>query len=182
LWCKKGISINKQPTIDRDIEAIPLIYTSDYQSFTVEFKREILLGIFKKCDIANRVETGGILLGKYSIDSSVAHILDYSGPPSDSQQRGRSFLRGVNGLKALIDRQWKVGQYYLGEWHYHPHSSSTPSQQDIHQMQQIAADPKYKCPEPILLIVGGSTLHGWEINVRTFQKGLNNTICLHRLP
>jgi integrative and conjugative element protein (TIGR02256 family) len=158
---------------------IPLWHVSDDLQFSVHFTKEVLSKIFAECSRADRIETGGILLGKYSDDKLVAHILNYSSPSSDSRQGPRSFLRGIKGLKAFLDQNWEEGQYYLGEWHYHPHSSSIPSEQDIHQMQQIAKNSKYSCPEPILLVVGGSARDGWEINVRVFERKFEKSICLH---
>lgn len=35
-----------------------------------------------------------------------------------------NFRRGSDGLKKFLDTVWNQGQYYLGEWHYHPNASS----------------------------------------------------------
>jgi integrative and conjugative element protein (TIGR02256 family) len=156
--------------IPEDCEGIPLVHVSDDGVFNVHFSLEVLSKITTECRRVDRMETGGILLGRYSKNGRVAHILDCSQPPRDSLRRLRSFLRGVKGIKTLLDRFWRDGQYYLGEWHYHPHSSSYPSAQDIRQMLEIAREPGYKCPEPILLVVGGSAQTGWEVNVRIFRR------------
>jgi len=52
----------------------------------------------------------------------------------------------------------------LGEWHFHPEASSILSEQDLQQMQQIAASDLYSCPEPLLLIIGGTPPSDWTMN------------------
>ncbi len=49
-------------------------------------------------------------------------------------------------------RSWKEGDYYLGEWHYHPGGAPVPSSCDADQLRAIALEDRYKCPEPILVI------------------------------
>lgn len=79
-----------------------------------------------------------------------------SGPPSDSTAGRTWFVRGINGLGRMLDKCFKsAGSYYLGEWHFHPFASPSPSSQDIQQMLTIAKDKKYNCPEPIMIILGG---------------------------
>lgn len=78
-----------------------------------------------------------------------------------------TFYRGIDGLKRILDLAWDQGQYYLGEWHYHPNASSAPSNIDKNQMIVLSQDQKLKCPEPILIIVGGYQ-DSWNINARLF--------------
>ena len=109
--------------------------------------------------VAYRQETGGILIGNYDQGQSLASIKQITGPTSDSRGSFSWFERGTRGLKKLLDENWERGFYYLGEWHFHPFNSPTPSGQDIQQMQDIAKSTIYKCPEPILIIIGGSEEH-----------------------
>ena len=62
---------------------------------------------------------------------------------------------------------WNQGQYYLGEWHYHPNASSLPSGIDNKQMIKLSRDKKLNCPEPILIIIGGYK-DNWSINARLY--------------
>ena len=48
-------------------------------------------------------------------------------------------------------------QYYLGEWHYHPNASPKPSALDLKTMVNLSKDEDLGCPEPILLVIGGSS-------------------------
>jgi len=73
-------------------------------------------------------------------------------------------VRGVKGLETLLKRFWSKNEYYLGEWHYHPNASASPSMQDISQMKEISRSIHYQCPEPVLLIIGGD-YNEYEIRV-----------------
>jgi integrative and conjugative element protein (TIGR02256 family) len=110
----------------------------------------------RMCQDAGDIETGGILVGRYVDNATVAHISEATPPPRDSQ-RGRTwFARGVQGLRQLLARRWAARErvHYLGEWHFHPCDVVVPSVVDLSQMTTIALADEYQCPEPVLLIVG----------------------------
>ena len=123
------------------------------------------------CKEASGMETGGILLGLYSADLKRAEISRAIGPTSDSSSGQTWFVRGIKGLNRLLRRLWIVRKdYYLGEWHYHPNASPTPSNVDISQLEMIARSKKYSCPEPILVIVGGDPRGHWTMSVTVFPR------------
>ena len=105
-------------------------------------------------------ETGGVLVGRYLGDGSVAHIEFASSPPGDSSGGLDWFERGKDGLAELLREQWNLPErrYYLGEWHFHPLGRAEPSQQDRRQLSEIARDKNYRCTRPILAIVSPATL------------------------
>lgn len=108
------------------------------------------------CNDAGEFETGGILIGHYSSDLSVAIVREATLPPRDSR-RGRSwFSRGVADLRENLRRRWLATDrtYYLGEWHYHPVLQIVPSSEDFSQMAKIGRAGHYQCREPLLVIVG----------------------------
>ena len=124
------------------------------------------------CRAAERLETGGVLVGYHSARRDCAIAKAVLLGPSDSQRGGYWFMRGVRGLhRRLIRYWWQQRQFYLGEWHYHPYSSAQPSSQDISQMQQFAADPRHPCPEPILLVMGGDPNGSWTAEAVIFVRG-----------
>lgn len=101
-------------------------------------------------------ETGGVLIGYYTADNLRAVICEVTDPPEDSRSGRYWFKRGIKGLKALFNKAWKDKQYYLGEWHFHPLGTTTPSSQDLIQMHEIANSHSYNCPEAIMIIIAGS--------------------------
>lgn len=98
---------------------------------------------------------------------TIANILQITPPPKNSKHARCNFHRGSDGLKKLLDTMWNQGRYYLGEWHYHPNTSSLPSGIDNNQMIKLSRDKKLNCPEPILIIIGGYK-DNWSINARLY--------------
>lgn len=116
------------------------------------------------CVEADGVETGGILLGRYTPELDSAEVTVVTGAPADSRAGRTWFHRGTVGLQRLVGRLWRdQREYYLGEWHYHPSAAPTPSGTDVTQMRMIATDPARACPEPILVIVGGDPAGDWVL-------------------
>jgi integrative and conjugative element protein (TIGR02256 family) len=122
------------------------------------------------CNGAGENETGGILVGFYSANHDCAIITDLCGPPSDSQFGRTWFWRGVRGLQRWLRELWPRRRFYLGEWHFHPCSRAAPSQVDCDQLNEIARSEKYHCPEPILLLIGGTPPSDREMAVYVFPR------------
>lgn len=140
--------------------------------FSVVIQADAIEEVDRQCLASGNVETGGVLVGRYTEDQSTAIVLEATPPPSDSRQGRSWFYRGVSGLKAFLAQRWhsKERSYYLGEWHYHPATLVIPSQDDFDQMVQIAQAKEYKCREPLLLIFGAS--HG-----DSGQRALRAFVC-----
>lgn len=140
-------------------------YTAE--GFGVDFSASVLATILAESIRAGRRETGGVLLGGYSEGLDVASVVEALGPPRDSRAGATWFHRGVAGINAALQDRWKrrTPTYYLGEWHFHPHASATPSSADLRQMREIASSGRYRCPEPILAVLGGDPEGLWTLNV-----------------
>lgn len=141
--------------------------TSKFNNASMEFMLEggvlkVILNevhiaeLVKHIAISKTVETGGILIGRYSEDLSTAEITQVTGPPKDSKSGPTWFSRGIKGLKSLLKKAWCNSEYYLGEWHFHPMGTTTPSGQDLFQMAEIANNHNYNCPEAIMIIIAGT--------------------------
>ena len=137
------------------MSVIELVFFNSDTNLKIELSIEQLDLLHKLCEKSNPYETGGIIIGRYSDDGLTAYVSEITNPPDDSIKKMTSFKRGVNGLQKKLDSLWKDNLYYLGEWHYHPNASSYPSEYDIKQMILLSNTKGLKCPEPILLIVGG---------------------------
>lgn len=110
------------------------------------------------CKKANNVEVGGILVGYYNRRHDCAIVTNCSGPPRDSECGKSFFYRGIQDLQHWLIRSWNLRQrrYYLGEWHFHPSANPTPSSVDMKQMKSNAESKSYRCPEPVLFVIGGN--------------------------
>lgn len=145
------------------------IYQSEDEKYGLEIDKDSINRILEYCQKASPKETGGIVIGYYSVDSKWAIITDITGPPKDSVCKNRYFYRGIKGLQKLLDLKWeKRKSYYLGEWHFHPNYLAESSRIDNIQMMHFANDRLLNCPEPLLLIVGGDPKRKWEIKAYVF--------------
>ena len=125
------------------------------EELEIHIGKSIFQKIEQYCSIRPECETGGIIVGYYSLDCCSAIISNVTEAPVDSKFRRSSFYRGIAGLAEYIEKLWKQGEYYLGEWHYHPENLPTPSEVDNRQMLSISRNKKFACPEPVLIIAGG---------------------------
>jgi len=124
---------------------------------------------------AGRKETGGILVGRYGPMGWVADVLEATPKPKGSLAGWAWFQRSNHGLAELLRQRWEAGLHYLGEWHYHPHASPTPSLSDLRAMQAITRDESYRCPSPLLVILGGSCAD-WQLSVTLFRNGATTAL------
>ncbi len=148
-----------------------IIFKDKKNIYKISIDKKLMDEIYKVCQGALPNETGGILIGYYTEGCNLAVITKILRAPPDSKSGPTWFFRGIHGVKRKLDALWKEKkQFYIGEWHYHPNSSSDLSYQDIKQMTSISNSRSYNCPEPILLIVGGNSL-AWENSVYVFPKG-----------
>jgi integrative and conjugative element protein (TIGR02256 family) len=131
-------------------------------AFALELPVLVLRTLDRHRREAGSSETGGILVGRYSDDLSVATVCEATAPPSDSRLGRSWFVRGVNGLRDMLSKRWRAKErtYYLGEWHFHPVKHVEPSSEDFEQMREIGRAKEYDCKEPLLLILGAGTREG----------------------
>lgn len=139
---------------------------------------DLLLELSEKSGL---VETGGILIGEYTPALDCAVVMEITPPPPDSKRGRYWFVRGVKGLRSKLKALWKEKTgFYLGEWHFHPGGDPDPSETDLIGIKGISESPKYKCPEPILLIIGGSLPDNWSIRAFVFLRN-DSLLELHQL-
>lgn len=146
-------------------------YWSPDRKFGMIIEDSHITKMLEVCKNSGSYETGGIVVGHYTKNLDCAVVTDISFSPSDSRHGRSWFYRGVNGLQNWLNRLWNKREYYLGEWHFHPFSSTVLSRTDKTQMKKIAKSKGYFCPEPILLIIGGDPERDWKIRVYVCNKG-----------
>lgn len=156
-----------------------LEYRNTNNDLIVQLPSSELRNMKRLCNKANPCETGGILIGHYSPDNHSAIITKVTAAPSQSKATHNRFFRSNVGILKILDKLWINGEYYLGEWHYHPNATPQPSHIDIDSMKAIANNQNLHCPEPILIIIGGNAQSGWDeyVGVQMSQS----TISLYSL-
>lgn len=141
------------------------------RSIAVEITAEALASIVDESSSARRLETGGLLLGRYGRFGDRVVVSRVTGPPRDSRRFPRRFIRGIAGLTKRLARVWDEGIYYVGEWHLHPGGSPAPSVLDTSQMLRFSDEADYRCPHPVLLVIGGRPPVRWSLSVGVVIDG-----------
>ena len=156
-------------------------FWSPNRRFGLRVSDSMMDKMIQECVNANGFETGGILMGYYTPEHDCAVVAELTGPPEDSTRSRTTFYRGVRGLQGWIGRLWREERhYYVGEWHYHPGGSPDPSPTDDTQMIEISQDKKARCPEPVLLLIGGDPHRRWEVGAYVYPRGRVCEVLLER--
>lgn len=144
---------------------ISMLLRSDDSRFTVVVPRSRIRDLVARCTQAGQLETGGVLVGAYSKDGECATVIAIGAPPVDSASGHTWFRRGIRGVSEWLSALWRGSTpvYYLGEWHFHPFANPNASVEDVEQIRGIAQDERYRCPEPVLIIVGGDPKAKWRL-------------------
>lgn len=140
-------------------------------SLAVDIEEPAVVEMIDFCLRSDRLETGGVLLGRYSRFGDRAAVRQVVGPPSDSIHRRFGFVRGISGLGSRLRRAWRSGEFYVGEWHFHPGASPSPSGIDESQILAFAVDADYRCAHPVLIIIGGQPPVDWAMSVSVVVDG-----------
>lgn len=158
-----------------------LEFWSEDRTFGLRIPAEILSRILELSRRAAPRETGGILVGFYTESQNCAVVTEVSGAPSDSKSGRTFFVRGTAGLQRWLDKLWhKEPRHYLGDWHFHPDAEPVPSPTDETQIKAIANAEAWKCPEPVLLIVGADAYSFLDVRVYVFPRAYDALIVLFR--
>lgn len=145
-------------------------WASSDSDLEVEIPPDCIDRVRNLCIEADGVETGGILVGIYE-SASKARVISATDPPRDSVQGPTMFHRGTEHVDEwLREARDRLGVRYLGEWHYHPSDSAVASQPDRTEMNTIASNEDYHCPDPILLVVGENPRQEFSANTYVFHR------------
>jgi len=103
-------------------------------------------------------ETGGVLLGFIDHKTNRIFIVEALAAPFDSDETKSSFVRGTDGLIAILDeaRRRTAGLVtYLGEWHSHPPGcGATPSCLDLKLIDYLGCELAEDGQPALMTIVG----------------------------
>jgi integrative and conjugative element protein (TIGR02256 family) len=149
-------------------------FWAEDRRFGLTIPEEVLSRMLDLCRSAYPDETGGILVGYYTAAQDCAVVTRASEAPPDSG-RGKSwFVRGTSGLQRWLDGLWR-GQrhHYLGDYHSHPGGDPSPSIKDLAQLEEIANDEPRKCPELLLILIGGAAADVRDVRAYVFPRGGN---------
>lgn len=106
------------------------------------------------------VETGGILVGRYSSIGNSFHVVDLVDAPDDSEFKSDLFVLGKNDLSEILEKLALKSYgtlYALGTWHNHlgpsgPSAIDQNSAQKMSQSQQIPLLMLIRTPENFITL------------------------------
>ncbi len=118
-------------------------------------------------------EFGGFLIGYYSKDFKTLYITDTLLPIKYKVSK-YSFERSTEGIIEYLKKKYNLSpkQYYVGEWHTHPDSSTKYSSTDLNSMIEIAKCKTVRITNPILMIlsISKTKMNGFSFYVYDNKK------------
>ena len=81
------------------------VFKSKDNNYTIIICEATYAKIILECEKYINLETGGILIGNYSKDNSIAYIKDSINSPNDSKHYPHKFFRGTNGVNKILDKK-----------------------------------------------------------------------------
>jgi integrative and conjugative element protein (TIGR02256 family) len=127
--------------------------------------RSAIASMVKEADAHFPKETGGVLMGYFNRDKSIAVITDVIGPGLRSIHRRYSFVPDYEYQeKRIAEIYFKAGRLhtYLGDWHTHPGGNTSLSLSDRKALESIAVHKEARAPFPIMILLAGGP-YKWEI-------------------
>lgn len=126
--------------------------------------------IFGMCAAGRPLEVGGVLLGTDC--SGYRVVTDLIGPGPMSRATPTSFEPDYAFQQEEVDRLYEANAgdlTYIGDWHSHPGGRCRPSSIDRDAMVTIRTSPDARCPDPIMMIIGGrrnETMKAFVLDIR----------------
>lgn len=142
-----------------------LIYTNSDGDKCVLSTHAISLLITHIQNTRKKPEAGGILLGRFLLDSNDV-IIDTITKPLNRDRRSRyRFFRSTVGHQQIADQEWQNSNgttNYLGEWHTHPEPNPSPSSLDLRNWQNILCKSQFDSNSMFFVIVGITAIAIWQ--------------------
>lgn len=132
-----------------------------YINFSEELKLNIseeFLNQFNQMEqFPGQVEAGGILLGKYDLQSHTYYISGITTPNKNDSAGFSFFIRSKKTAQKVINKAWTKSKgvvNYLGEWHTHCCQHPIPSSTDLKFIEQLVEDKVCPYKHLFMIIVG----------------------------
>lgn len=122
-----------------------------------------LLNKFRQIDTSNK-EAGGVLLGRFILDSNNIIIDKVTSPQSKDRRSRFSFRKLDNYHQNRITQEWTESEgkiNYIGEWHSHPERHPTPSSLDVQEWKRKSKEDVYDHDFLVFIIIGIKSINAW---------------------
>lgn len=151
---------------------------------------DVLESIVGEADRVAPLETGGVLLGYWSVVGQELVITAATGPGPRASHRPKGFDPDSEYHRLEIARLYaQSGRLhgYVGDWHTHPAGGYHPSRLDRRTLQRIARSPGARAPVPVMAILGEGPegANGWRLAIWRLvrwkdwlEMGVTSVTCL----
>lgn len=115
-------------------------------------------------------ETGGVLLGYWSIPYTEVAITDVVGPGPRAIHEPTRFVPDADYQEAEIADRYlsdPAHRTYLGDWHSHPRGQANLSSEDRRTLLSIATYQEARAPVPLMAVLTRDT--EWQVSVWRFR-------------
>lgn len=133
------------------------MYIMFSEKLKLNISEEILKQFNQMEQSPGQVEAGGILLGKYDLDTHTYYISRITTPNKNDSAGFSFFIRSKKSAQKEINKAWKKSNgivNYLGEWHTHCCQHPLPSTTDLNFIKQIVEDQVSPYEHFFMIIVG----------------------------
>jgi integrative and conjugative element protein (TIGR02256 family) len=131
-----------------------------------------------KQDESHKLESGGVLLGRFIKDSKNIIIDRITVPMIGDKQERTRFKRNEKTHQRIIDAAWRNTNgtcNYLGEWHTHPENHPSPSKIDKESWKKKLGGDSFSSRYLYFIIIGIKSICVWEGDRRTLNlKEINH--------
>ena len=143
-----GLSQQKYKSITLDsaeLSGVSVVLTSAAQKILFSYKQ-----------LNGKYEAGGMLFGRF--DGNKVNVESVSTPSRHDKRFPTAFAWHKNSANRVIHSFHKKGQHYLGDWHTHPYSMPSPSEEDISSIRSTFNESSHQLNFFILFILSNSDL------------------------
>lgn len=111
-------------------------------------------------------EAGGMLLA--TIESNLVTVVCATEPAATDRRSRFAFIPQLTHQQRVIDKQFRSGLHFIGEWHTHPEPHPTPSSVDLRSMADCFRDSRHQLASLVMLILGTDvSLEGLWVSLHT---------------
>ncbi len=140
-----------------EVEPPPFKSTA-VRGWEVRYSRGVIYKLQAMRAEAGDIETGGVLVGSWDRRRKIVYVAELTGPPPDSKQDATGFVRGIRGLRAIMQkvRSSTLGHLgYVGEWHSHPkHHAANLSADDRVFLREMKERTLLEDAPALMLVAG----------------------------
>lgn len=97
-------------------------------------------------------EAGGMLLA--TIERDLVRVVRATEPTATDRRSRFAFFPKLSHQQRVIDKQFRAGLHFIGEWHTHPEPHPTPSSVDLRSMADCFRDSRHQLAGLVMLILG----------------------------